>query len=167
MRRTSGLHERADDLQVPLITNCTPMQTRRNPIRREKASMLLRPRNRMIRSALRRHSQTSTPIRTETTTGTTFSIHGSTPVARLADVAMVTTMAIVPGPAVEGIASGTKATSFAAQRLSSADFSPTSIFRQAGLAEQHREPDGAHHQPAAVRRPGIEMPKAPITAWPP
>ena len=109
----------------------------------------------MIRSALRRHSQTSTPIRTETANGVSFSTQDSMFVAELADAAMVTTMAIVPGPAVVGIASGTNAMSFVARRLSSADFSPTSIVSSSGaLGNSIENPMELDDQPAADAKAG-------------
>ena len=77
-------------------------------------------------------------------------------------------MAIVPGPAVVGIASGTKAMSFVERRFNSADFASTStVSSRDVLGNSMEKPMELTISPPPILSPGMEMPKTLITAWPP
>ena len=76
-------------------------------------------------------------------------------------------IAMVPGPAVLGIASGTKAMLAVGSSCSSSDLIFASIESWAFCwGNSMRKPIKATINPPAIRSPGIDMPNVFITTWP-
>ena len=88
-------------------------------------------------------------------------IHGaySEPCLAAEVKAVLIIIAIVPGPAVEGIASGTKAMPVLTGTV------PDTSEREGG-GKSIRKPINATINPPAIRSPGMEMPKVFITSCP-
>ncbi|BAK13741.1 hypothetical protein PAJ_3662 [Pantoea ananatis AJ13355] len=153
---------------TPLMMNWTPMQTSKKPIRREIASMPPLPTRRMIAPELRREIHKITLTTRNVSTGATFSTQAgkSTPLRTVEAEEMI--IAIVPGPAVLGIASGTKAmfTGSCAVSSSSCLCLASTEWPTGFAGNSIRKPINATISPPAMRSPGMEMPNVCSTALP-
>ncbi|MOA05488.1 hypothetical protein D3C78_1250890 [compost metagenome] len=85
------------------------MQTSRKPIKREIASMPPLPTQRMIAPELRKLPHRMTPISAKMSGGATITTHSENVEPSRTVEAELMIIAIVPGPAVLGIAKGTNA----------------------------------------------------------
>ena len=101
----------ATSSRIPLITNCTPMHTKRKPLIREMASIAPWPSASTIRSAERKATQNSKLKRKNVDIGATVRAQAAYFSVREGpiDAALLIIIAMVPGPAVPGSAKGTKA----------------------------------------------------------
>jgi hypothetical protein len=129
----------------------------------EIASIPPVPTSRIMVPELRRLNQRIRPTSRKMSGGATRIIQGaySAP-CRAVDVeAELIIMAIVPGPAVEGIANGTKAIPVSA--VSASEPGETGL---SGLREQHTKANESDNQSPAIRSPGIEIPNVFITNCP-
>ncbi len=143
------------------------MQTSRKPIRREIASMPPFPTRRMIAPELRRQLHKITPTSAKIIGGATRTTHSGKLTPCFTVEAELMIIAMVPGPAVLGIASGTKAILAVGSSCSSSD-----LLRASGescafcCGNSMRKPIKATISPPAIRRPGIDIPNVFITTWP-
>ncbi|MNN76900.1 hypothetical protein D3C81_1933180 [compost metagenome] len=121
----------------------------------------------MIAPELRKHPHKMTPIMAKISGGATMTTHAEKVVpSRTVDAELII-IAIVPGPAVLGMASGTNAILAEGSDSISSDLLLASGDSWALCAgNSMRKPIKATIKPPAIRNPGIDIPKVFITTCP-
>lgn len=144
----------------PLMTNWTPIQISKKPMSREITSIPDLPNAFMINPEVSKQIQRIRETERKISGGATHNTHVANTVLffMVADALMI--MAIVPGPAVLGMASGMKA------KLVRSPASVSIADSGRGAGNNIFDPMKISIPPPAIRRPGIDMLNTLITTSP-